>query len=118
LSASDLYDALEPKLNAGEVELLDHGKLQEQLLTLVRKGGRTDHLSGDHDAFANATAGAIWSVSDQSQRIPIVAPFVYSVSRSMPGGARGFDNPAVRTGALDTSGSATNPALSNFPWAR
>ena len=35
LSKSDIYDAFEPKLNAGEVELLDDGKLQEQLLTLV-----------------------------------------------------------------------------------
>lgn len=59
LTKSDIYDAFEPKLNAGEVELLDDGKLQEQLLTLVIRGSKIDHQSGDHDDFANAAAGAI-----------------------------------------------------------
>ena len=58
-----LYDALEPRLNAGEVELLDIPQLQEQLLTLVMRGSRIDHLPGDHDDFANAAAGAISLVS-------------------------------------------------------
>lgn len=56
---SDLYDEFEPKLNAGEAELLDHAKLQEQLLTLVIRGSKIDHQPGDHDDFANAAAGAI-----------------------------------------------------------
>ncbi len=54
-----MYEALEPKLNAGEVELLDLPELQEQLLTLVWRGSRIDHLPGDHDDFANAAAGAV-----------------------------------------------------------
>jgi hypothetical protein len=58
-SKSELYDAFEPKLNAGEVELLDHAKLTEQLLTLVLRGGRIDHLPNDHDDHANAACGAI-----------------------------------------------------------
>ena len=60
ISKSDLYDELEPKLNAGEVELLDMPALQEQLLTLVIRGSKIDHQPGDHDDFANAAAGAIW----------------------------------------------------------
>jgi hypothetical protein len=56
---SAIYEAFEPKLNAYEVELLDHGKLQEQLLTLVWRGVKIDHLPGDHDDFANAAAGAL-----------------------------------------------------------
>jgi hypothetical protein len=60
LSKSDLYDALEPKLNAGEVELLDIHELQEQLLTLVWRGTKIDHLPGDHDDFANAAAGVAY----------------------------------------------------------
>jgi hypothetical protein len=60
LAKSDIYDAFEPRLNAGEVELLDHAKMQEQLLTLVWRGVKIDHLPGDHDDFANAAAGAIW----------------------------------------------------------
>ena len=54
LTKSELYNALEPRLNAGEVELLDNPKLQEQLLTLVIRGMRIDHQAGDHDDAANA----------------------------------------------------------------
>jgi hypothetical protein len=64
LAKSDIYDAFEPHLNAGEVELLDHAKMQEQLLTLVWRGVKIDHLPGDHDDFANAAAGAIWLAAE------------------------------------------------------
>lgn len=57
---SALYEALEPRLNAGEIELLDVGKLQEQLLGLIWRGNKIDHQSGEHDDWANAVAGAIW----------------------------------------------------------
>jgi len=82
---SDLYDELEPKLNAGEVELLDVAELQEQLLTLVTKNGKTDHLPGDHDDFANAAAGAIWAAQPAQQAaIVIVSPMIISGSRLSP----------------------------------
>jgi hypothetical protein len=58
-STSDLYEAFEPKLNAGEIELLDVPELQEQLLTLVWRGTRIDHLPGDHDDYATAAAGSL-----------------------------------------------------------
>jgi hypothetical protein len=58
-SKSDLYDDLEPRLNAGEIELLDVAELQEQLLTLVYRGSKIDHQPGDHDDHANAAAGAL-----------------------------------------------------------
>jgi hypothetical protein len=60
LSATELYEAFEPKLNAGEIELPDIPKLQEQLTLLVLKGARITHPSGEHDDWANAVAGAIW----------------------------------------------------------
>jgi hypothetical protein len=64
LKKSEVYDAIEPRLNAGEVELLDIPKLQEQLLSLVVRGaGKIDHLPGDHDDYANAAAGAISMIS-------------------------------------------------------
>jgi hypothetical protein len=66
LPKSDIYDAFEPRLNAGEVELLDHPKMQEQLLTLVWRGLKIDHLPGDHDDFANAAAGVVWLVADSA----------------------------------------------------
>lgn len=80
---SDIYDALEPKLNAGEVELLDIGELQEQLLTLVHKGGKIDHQTGDHDDFANAAAGAIWKAArtDPNQGIVLTGPIIIGGSR-------------------------------------
>jgi hypothetical protein len=84
---SEIYDSFEPKLNAGEVELLDDGKLQEQLLTLVIRGSKIDHLPGDHDDSANAACGAIVLASTpQQQKIPICMPF-YSGTPSFSGSA-------------------------------
>ncbi len=59
LTKSQLYEALEPRVNAGELELLEVPKLIEQLLGLVAKGTKIDHLPGDHDDLANAAAGAV-----------------------------------------------------------
>jgi hypothetical protein len=56
LSRTELYEELEPPLNAGEVELLDIPKLRDQLLTLVIRGSRVDHQHGDHDDWSNAAA--------------------------------------------------------------
>lgn len=59
-SKTELYEALEPALNAGEVELPDIPILTEQLLTLVVKGTKIDHqASTDHDDHANAVAGVV-----------------------------------------------------------
>jgi hypothetical protein len=58
-TATDLYEALEPRLNAGEVELLDVSILIEQAICLVVKGAKITHQNGDHDDFVNACAGAI-----------------------------------------------------------
>ena len=58
-SKSDLYEALEPMLNAGEVELVDDPKQTEQFLTLVWRGSKIDHQPGNHDDFANVAAIAL-----------------------------------------------------------
>jgi len=71
-----IYDALEPKLNAGEVELLDITELQEQLLTLIVRSGKIDHQPGDHDDHANAAAGALWLVSGYADAALIAEPIV------------------------------------------
>ena len=57
--ASGLYEALEPRLNAREVELLDIAELAEQLAGLVRRGAKVGHAAGAHDDWANACAGAV-----------------------------------------------------------
>ncbi|MDR3527400.1 MAG: hypothetical protein P4L57_08965 [Rhizomicrobium sp.] len=84
---SDLYDEFEPKLNAGEVELLDLPELQEQLLTLAIRGAKIDHQPGDHDDFANAAAGCIWLAAARSQQdVPLVGPIIVYTPRTEFGG--------------------------------
>jgi hypothetical protein len=89
LTKTDLYEAFEPALNAGEIELPDIPKLQEQLLTLVVRGARIDHQPGDHDDWANAVAGAVWGARGPQPMIisdELLArsamPTAYSRSRS------------------------------------
>jgi hypothetical protein len=76
LPKTGIYDALEPKLNAGEVELLDITELQQQLLTLIVRSGRIDHQPGDHDDYANAAAGALWLVAGTVNAAVIAAPII------------------------------------------
>jgi hypothetical protein len=61
---SEIYEATEPAFNAGEIELLDLPKLQEQLLTLVMRGARIDHEPNGHDDWANAVCGVICAIID------------------------------------------------------
>jgi hypothetical protein len=56
---SELYEAFEPRLNAGEVELPDNAALVEQAVCLVWRGQRIDHEPGGHDDLINAVAGAV-----------------------------------------------------------
>ena len=56
---SELYDALDPLLNAAGAVLLDVPLLEQQLLGLVWRGGKIDHPAGEHDDHANAAAGAV-----------------------------------------------------------
>jgi hypothetical protein len=58
LTTTEIYEAFEPMLNAGEIELPDIPKLQEQLLTLVVRGTSIGHQPGDHDDYANSVCGA------------------------------------------------------------
>lgn len=64
LSKSEIYRDLLPRLNSGQVDLLDNRRLATQLLGLERRtarGGRDsiDHASGAHDDLANAAAGVL-----------------------------------------------------------
>jgi hypothetical protein len=54
---SELFEALEPRLNAREVVLLDVPLLEQQLLGLVWRGGKIDHPSGEHDDSGPRSAG-------------------------------------------------------------
>ena len=59
LNRSQFYEALEPKINAGEIELLDIPKPTEQLLGLVMRGNKIDHMPGEHDDWINSAAIAL-----------------------------------------------------------
>src|SRR5262249_38790085 len=59
LQASKLYAAMEPRLNSGEIVLLDDQTMENQFLGLVWRGGKITHLLNEHDDHANAVAGAL-----------------------------------------------------------
>lgn len=59
LTKHQLYEDLEPVLNASEVRLPDVPTLESQLLGLLWRGGKIDHLAGEHDDWANAVAGVV-----------------------------------------------------------
>lgn len=68
---TQLYEALEPRLNAREVVLLDVPLLEQQLLGLVWRGGKIDHGPGEHDDWANAAAGALAVAAGGEERPPL-----------------------------------------------
>jgi hypothetical protein len=70
---TELYEAFEPVLNAGEIQLLDHSKFTEQALTLVVKGSKIDHESNGHDDYINAVAGAVWLTREKPQHFRVTA---------------------------------------------
>lgn len=104
LPKSDIYDALEPRLNAGEVELLDLPELQEQLLTLVMRGARIDHQPGDHDDYANAAAGAVWLVASGAEMTFVPPVIVSGAGAQAPGTASAF---VAEAGYFAAVGGAT-----------
>jgi hypothetical protein len=67
-SASDQYEAFEPRLNAGLVEILDDPTTIEEALTLVVKGAKVTHESGSHDDHINAVALCVNVILDSNQK--------------------------------------------------
>lgn len=83
---SELYDALEPRLNSHSVVLLDVPTLEQQLLGLVWRGGRIDHPNGEHDDYANAAAGAVRLALHD--RAPIALSDEYTTQAELDAAAR------------------------------
>lgn len=71
---SNIYRDFLPLLSSGQVDLLDHPKLRQQLIGLdrrVSRGGHDsiDHQPGAHDDIANAVAGAcVWAATQRRER--------------------------------------------------
>ena len=59
LSKSQIYEALEPRLNSGRVVLLDSEKMESELLGLIWRNQKIDHPANEHDDWANAAAGSV-----------------------------------------------------------
>jgi hypothetical protein len=68
LTKSQLYEQLEPRLNANEVVLLDVPKLESQLLGLIWRNNRIDHGVNEHDDLSNSVAGAVYVASIEKKR--------------------------------------------------
>jgi hypothetical protein len=110
--ASELYEALEPALNAGEVEVLDHPVLTEQLCCLVWRGNRITHEPGSHDDHANAAALAVSLVRGLAQQVgPNALPILTWTPRGSYGDHPGGSGVSEYGGSIYASGSSTrNPA--------
>jgi hypothetical protein len=86
LNKSEIYRDFLPRLNSGEVDLLDNPRLVSQLLSLERRtarGGRDsiDHPPGGKDGLINAAAGTLVYVT--SARHQPVYP-IFGVYGSFP----------------------------------
>jgi hypothetical protein len=79
---SELYEALEPRLNAGAVILLDVPTLEQQLLGLVWRGGKIDHQPGEHDDFANAAAGVVHQLVAGRNEADVAATTAWALRES------------------------------------
>lgn len=80
---SELYEALEPRLNGQNIVLLDMQLLEQQLLGLVWRGGKIDHPNGEHDDWANAAAGAL-VVADQSSTVGPLDESIMAMNAAAP----------------------------------
>jgi len=74
LTKSEIYEEIEPLLNGGCVVLLDHAKLESQLLELVWRASKIDHPTGEHDDIANGAAGALYLASKNQAFNPRAVP--------------------------------------------
>jgi hypothetical protein len=76
LNRSQIYAAFEPLVNSGNCELLDHPKLLQQFIGLVRQGEKIDHASGEHDDHCNSTAGVWVLAASAVQEAPWMLNFL------------------------------------------
>jgi hypothetical protein len=115
---TELYELLEPALNACEVEALDIPLLQEQLLTLVVKGAKIDHESGNHDDWANALAGLVFVGRNRfTEQAAMCSPVMISgPARAVPGGLPIVGQCAAPVGAPPANAPPQHWLQQQEPW--
>jgi hypothetical protein len=99
LAKTEIYRDFLPRLNSGEVDLLDNQRLVTQLLSLERRtarGGRDsiDHPPGGHDDLANAAAGALVYLLSEKHQTPVAMFSTYSAFAQRIERSR-FDGPIL-----------------------
>jgi len=106
---SELYEHAEPRINAGEVEFPNLPILEHQLLGLVLRGARIDHVSGEHDDFSNAACGAIFVASGGSRRGEMSVHII---------GGDGVVRPFGGTGRVNALSADQGGAIPSAEWTR
>jgi phage terminase large subunit-like protein len=86
LSASESYEQIEVGFNSGKVLLLDVPKLESQLLGLAWRGGKIDHLPGEHDDYAASVAHAVEAAFARGRAPKGFSLGAVSVVRTVAGG--------------------------------
>jgi hypothetical protein len=56
LTTHQSYEAFGPRLNSGQIVLLDNAELQNQFLGLLWRGAKIDHSNAEHDDYSAAVA--------------------------------------------------------------
>ena len=89
---SDLYVALLPVINSGQVDLIESGRLTAQLCSLERRtarGGKDsiDHPPGGRDDLANCVAGVVHLIAskERGMRAALFGPQVFQDDRRVSG---------------------------------
>jgi hypothetical protein len=90
LTKHQLYEALEPRLNAKEVRFPNVPLLEQQLLGLSWRGGKIDHAPGEHDDWSNAVAGVVHAL--RTRRAWSGMPIAVGVVLENPALSVGLDN--------------------------
>jgi hypothetical protein len=95
LAKTEIYRDFLPRLNSGEVDLLENQQLVTQLLSLERRtarGGRDsiDHPPGAHDDLTSAAAGVLVYLLSERRQTPVAMFSTYSAFA-----------PRVRTGKFN-----------------
>ena len=93
LSASDVFRECLPLLNSGKVELLDHARLQAELIALERRTSRNGrdnigHPPSGHDDIAVAACGALLLAAGAKAPFVITDELLAWARKPSPGGGR------------------------------
>jgi hypothetical protein len=77
LTAHQLYEQAQVQFNTGSAVLLDEPTLEGQFCSLIWRGGKIDHVVGEHDDWSNACSGVIYLAGKNSAFNPNAVPLAF-----------------------------------------